>query len=556
VKCPSCEHENRQSARFCDECGGALAPACPQCGAELRTGARFCDSCGSAASAPSSAGAISRTPTPTPTPALPSSFAGGRYQVKGFLGEGGRKRVYLAHDTKLDRDVAFAVIKTEGLDAGGLVRVRREAQAMGRLGDHPHIVTIHDVGEEDGQQYIVSQYMPGGSVDELLAKAPSHKLAIAEACRLVEEVCQALEHAHSRGIVHRDLKPGNVWLAADGTAQLGDFGLAVALDRSRMTMAGMMVGTVAYMAPEQALGHPPDARSDLYSLGSMLYEAVAGQPPFLGDDAIGVISQHINTAAVAPSWHNPEVPKPLDSLILRLLAKSPQERPASADEVAAEIRRILDRTTAEPVVQQPQVITDLRALDWGRFVGRREEMEQLKSALETSLSGKLSLAFIAGEPGIGKTRLAEEFAVYGGLRGAQVLTGRCYEGEASIPYRPFVEAIRHYARSRPDREIREQLGPGAPRWRRWCPRCASSSRTFRRRRNWRRKRRGCASSIASPSSCGTPRGPSRSCSSWTTCTGRISRLSSCCSTSHATPPATVCSCSPATATWNWTALTR
>ena len=148
--------------------------------------------------------------------------------------------------------------------------------------------------------------------------------------RIGEQVCQALQHAHGRGIIHRDLKPGNVWLDADGNAALGDFGLAVAIDRSRMTMVGMMVGTVAYMPPEQALGRTPDARSDLYALGAMLYEMVTGRPPFLGDDAVGVISQHINTPPVDPSWHSPECPKPLEALILRLLAKSPDERPGSA----------------------------------------------------------------------------------------------------------------------------------------------------------------------------------------------------------------------------------
>ncbi len=459
--CAACGHDNPEAAKFCGECASSLAVAvvCPQCGESNVPGQKFCNGCAT----PLTATTAATTPTPTPSPALPNAFAAGRYQVKGFLGEGGRKRVYLAHDEKLDRDVAFAVIKTEGLDADGLVRVRREAQAMGRLGDHPHIVTVFDTGDENGQPFIVSQYMAGGAVEDLLRDAAGHRLPADQTMRIGEQVCRALEHAHSRGIVHRDLKPGNVWLTSDGTAQLGDFGLAVALDRSRMTMAGMMVGTVAYMSPEAALGRQPDARSDLYSLGAMLYEMAAGRPPFLGDDAIGVISQHINTAPVAPAWHNPEVPKPLDALVLRLLSKAPEERPASADEVAAELRRILARSTEEPVAQaQPQQITDLRGLSWGRFVGRRDEMDQLKSALESSLSGRLALAFIAGEPGIGKTRLAEEFAVYAGLRGAQVLTGHCYEGEASMPYRPFVEALRQYVRSRPDADLRQQLGPGAP----------------------------------------------------------------------------------------------
>ena len=214
------------------------------------------------------------TPTPTSAPAVPTSFAAGRYQVKRFLGEGGKKRVYLAHDTRLDRDVAFSLIKTEGLDAAGLARVRREAQAMGRLGDHPNVVTVYDIGEEAGQPYIVSQFMEGGSVEDLVDQAPDHRLPIDQSLQIASEVCQALQHAHERGIIHRDVKPGNIWLSREGHAKLGDFGLAVALDLSRMTQAGMMVGTVAYMPPEQALGGKVDARSDLYGLGATLYEMV------------------------------------------------------------------------------------------------------------------------------------------------------------------------------------------------------------------------------------------------------------------------------------------
>jgi class 3 adenylate cyclase len=272
-----------------------------------------------------------------------------------------------------------------------------------------------------------------------------------------------LAHSHGSGIVHRDLKPGNVWLDAHGNAALGDFGLAAVLDRSRMTMAGMMVGTVAYMAPEQTLGRPPDARSDLYALGAMLYEMVCGRPPFLGDDAVGVISQHINTSPVAPTWHNPDVPMALEALILQLLAKQPDERPASALDVAHELRRISAQSTQEPVLPPvAEVVTDLRRLDWGRFVGRQEEMGLLKGALESALSGRSAVAFVSGEPGIGKTRLAEEFGVYAGLRGAQVLMGRCYEGEQTVPYRPIVDALRQYARTQPDSDLRQQLGQGAP----------------------------------------------------------------------------------------------
>ncbi len=460
MRCPSCEHDNRDGARFCDGCGGALAPQCAQCGADLRPSARFCDACGQATGANTAAA----THTPAPSPALPASFASGRYVVKGFLGEGGRKRVYLAHDEKLDRDVAFAVIKTEGLDADGLVRVRREAQAMGRLGDHPHIVTVFDTGDEGGQPFIVSQYMAGGAVEDLLRDAAGHRLPADQTMRIGEQVCRALEHAHSRGIVHRDLKPGNVWLTSDGTAQLGDFGLAVALDRSRLTLAGSMVGTAAYMPPEQALGGEADRRSDLYSLGCILYEMVTGRPPFLGDDTLGIISQHVNTPPLALSWHNPEVAPGLDALVLRLLAKAPEDRPASVSEVLAALTTIAAAplepaapADSGPAPTRPGGPVLLRT----RFVGRDKELAQVKAGLEAALSGRGSLVMVVGEPGIGKTRLSEELSVYARLRGAQVMFGQCYESEGAPPYIPFVEALRQYVAIRPPEALREEMGEGA-----------------------------------------------------------------------------------------------
>src|SRR5712692_3544888 len=274
----------------------------------------------------------------TPSPAQssvpsPQSFVSGRYTVKRFLGEGGKKQVYLAHDELLDRDVAFALIKTDGLDETGRQRIKREAQAMGRLGSHPHIVSVFDMGEEGGQPYIVTELMSGGDVEGLIEKAPEHRPPLERPLEIGVAVCRGLEFAHSHGIVHRDLKPGNVWLTEDGTAKLGDFGLAVSLDRSRLTQAGMMVGTVSYMPPEQAMGSEVTPRSDLYSLGAMLYEMVTGRPPFVGDESVAIITQHLNVAPVAPSWHNPNTPPGLEALILRLLEKDPAKRPASAAEV-------------------------------------------------------------------------------------------------------------------------------------------------------------------------------------------------------------------------------
>ena len=222
--------------------------------------------------------------------------------MRRFLGEGGKKKVFLAHDESLDRDVAFALIKTEGLDATGRERIVREAQAMGRMGTHPHVVTIFEIGEEAGAPYVVTELMGGGDVEGLLEQAAG-PLPLARALEIAKDVADGLVFAHAQGIVHRDLKPGNVWLTDDGVAKIGDFGLAVNMGRSRLTQHGLMVGTVAYMPPEQALGGEVTPRSDLYSLGAMLYELVTGKPPFQADDPTAVISQHINTPPVAPSWN-------------------------------------------------------------------------------------------------------------------------------------------------------------------------------------------------------------------------------------------------------------
>jgi class 3 adenylate cyclase/tetratricopeptide (TPR) repeat protein len=400
------------------------------------------------------AGAASASPSqpaaaPEPQAPLPESVAGGRYAVRRFLGEGGRKRVYLAHDTRLARDVAVATIKTEGLDASGLSRVQREAQAMGKLGDHPNIVTIHDVGDDAGQPYIVSQYMAGGAVDGLELPLP-----VERTIEIAKGVCRGLAHAHGHGIIHRDLKPGNVWLSADGTAEIGDFGLAVAFEQSRLTMGGMLVGTVAYMPPEQALGGETTPRADLYSLGCMLYEMITGRPPFVSDNPTAVISQHINTPPVAPSWHSDTCPQELEDIVLRLLAKDPGERPASADDVLALLERV--DPAGKAATHSDSNVLDRLAL--GVFVGREHELERLRKAFDNAVSGHGGLVMLVGEPGIGKTRTTQELETYAKMRGAQVLWGRTHESAGAPPYWPWIQAGNQYAAAHAD-DLPTVIGP-------------------------------------------------------------------------------------------------
>jgi class 3 adenylate cyclase len=350
------------------------------------------------------------------------------------LGEGAKKRVFEAHDTLLDRDVAVGVIKTEGLDTLARQRVTQEAQALGRLGAHANIVSVFDLGEHEMQPYIVTELMAGDVAAQL--RESGGPLPLERTLAIAKDVCRGLEFAHSQNVVHRDLKPGNVWLASDGTAKIGDFGLAVSLDKSRLTQQGMIVGTVAYMPPEQALGGEITPRSDMYALGAMLYEMVAGRPPFPGDDPTAVISQHINVVPVAPSWYTEHCPPDLEELIVRLLLKDPGQRPASAAAVLAALERV-DPTQRSASHSESNVLDRLAR---GVFVGREPEMERLHRTFDDAFAGRGGMVMLVGEPGIGKTRAAQELETYARLRGALVLWGRAHESAGAPAYWPWVQA--------------------------------------------------------------------------------------------------------------------
>src|SRR4051794_15715885 len=425
MRCPSCGNENREGARFCDSCGADLSAA--PAAAEPRSGALPEDA--------------------------PAEIAG-RYRVLRFLGQGGRKRVYLSDDTATGTEVAVALFDTEGVGASIQARARREAEAMRKLGDHPQVVPVLDTGEDAGNPFIVSSYMPGGDVESLLAAAGG-RLDVERAVEIAADVTRALEHAHARGIVHRDLKPANVWIDDDGRARLGDFGLATTEARARVS-GGTLVGTVAYLPPEQALGEAGGPKSDIYSLGALFYEMLTGQPPFPGDDAVSIISQHLHTDPVPPSRHNSEVPEALDRAVLRLLAKRPEDRPANAKDARELILAALTEQPAEERAANP-----LESLAGGVFVGRERELERLRESVDTALAGRGSLQLLVGEPGIGKTRAAEELATYARVSGARVYWGRCREDEGAPAYWPWVQAIRSYARDADPVALAWQLGAGA-----------------------------------------------------------------------------------------------
>ncbi len=409
--------------------------------------------------------------------AVPDAITGDRYVVKGWLGEGAFKRVYLAYDTMLDRDVALALVKMEVLDESGRQRLRRELRSMGRLGDHQHIVTVHDVGEADGQTYLISQYMAGGAVSDVLDRTDQAGLPLKQALRIGVDVCRALEHAHAYGIIHRDLKPGNVWLTGEATAaqvsgpegahaMLGDFGLAAVADQSRLTKAGQIMGTAAYMAPEQARGADPDARTDLYALGVMLYEMTTGRVPFAGGDIASIIAQHLHNPPVPPITHTPTLPPSLNALILALLVKEPAARMQTATDVRTRLEAILAEPMPSGVLHEAHIRTTAMSIPATSaptelLVGRETELARAQVLLGDALAGQGKLLLLAGEPGIGKTRLATECAQAAAQRGARVLWGRCYEGEGAPAYWPWVQILRTYVVERDADLLRAELGAGA-----------------------------------------------------------------------------------------------
>jgi class 3 adenylate cyclase len=310
--------------------------------------------------------------------------------------------------------------------------------------------------------------MPGGDLGETIAAAESRRLASADAVEVANDIAAGLEHAHRRGIIHRDLKPANIWLDSEGRARLGDFGLAIGSDRSRAGVERMVVGTAAYLPPEQAIGRRTDERADLYSLGALLYEMVSGQAPFQGDDPVSIISGHLSAEPVPPSRHAADVPPGLDALILALLEKSPDDRPASASEVRERLAEIARGEGGEEDADDP-IRNPLDALAAGLFVGRDTEFEELRQLGERAVAGRGGTAMIEGEPGIGKTRLAEELITYARMRGAYVLAATCHEADATPAYWPFAQAIRTYVRDADPVGLAWQLGADGPELARLVP---------------------------------------------------------------------------------------
>jgi serine/threonine-protein kinase len=279
----------------------------------------------------------------------------GRYRIQRKLGAGGMADVYLAEDQELGRRVAIKILNSRhGNDDQFIERFRREAKNAAAL-NHPNIVSIYDRGEAEDTYYIAMEFLDGRTLKELIVSRGAAPVNVA--IEYARQILSALRFAHRHGIVHRDIKPHNVLVDSEGRVKVTDFGIARA-GTSQMTEAGSIVGTAQYLSPEQARGGEVDPRSDLYSLGIVLYELLTGKTPFDGETPVEIAMKHLSNAPKAPSKLRPDIPPELDMVIMRALAKNPDDRYQSADEMEADLERVARgaRVSATTVDTATQVL--------------------------------------------------------------------------------------------------------------------------------------------------------------------------------------------------------
>jgi serine/threonine-protein kinase len=267
----------------------------------------------------------------------PRRVLAGRYEIETLLGQGGMARVFRGTDRVLDRTVAIKVLSPQFADDDQFVaRFRREAQAAAGL-NHPNIVGVYDTGDQGDVHFIVMEYVEGRTLRDVIRS--DGPLLPERAAEIGGAVARALSSAHEAGLVHRDIKPGNIMLTREGEVKVMDFGIARTSTGDTLTQTAAVLGTASYLSPEQAQGLPVDTRSDIYSLGCVLYEMLTGRAPFIGDSPVAIAYMHVKEDPVPPSRLNPDVPPTLDAVVLKAMAKNPANRYETAEELRADLER-------------------------------------------------------------------------------------------------------------------------------------------------------------------------------------------------------------------------
>ena len=425
LKCPQCHSDNPETSHFCSECGTQLGLSKD----------------------------ISFSPTKTlktPTQELmkDSTFAG-RYVIIEMLGRGGMGRVYRVLDKEINEEMALKLLNPEvASDEKTIERFRNELRLARKI-THKNVCRTFDLNRtEDNTYYITMEYVVGEDLKSLIKRIG--QFSEEKAISIVKQVCEGLAEAHRLGVVHRDLKPQNIMIDKDGDAHIMDFGIARSLEAKGATEAGMLIGTPDYMSPEQAEGEKVDHRSDIYSLGTVLYEMVTGKTPFEGKTAISIAMKHRTEVPVAPRELSSQISDGIDTVILRCMEKERDKRYQSIEELLADLKDIEEGTSTVVAPSQPRIPTFLvegteeKLVKKPVFVARKQELEKFNQFLEKALAGRGQVVFITGEAGSGKTALIQEFA-----RQAQevhseliVTSGKC-NAHTGIgdPYLPFIELL-------------------------------------------------------------------------------------------------------------------
>jgi non-specific serine/threonine protein kinase len=367
VKCPKCQSENTETASYCSNCAASLQPS---------------------EKAPS---------IQTKTLETPKSFdkktVAGKYQILEELGKGGMGIVCKARDTKLDRIVALKFLPPElTRDGEAKERFIQEAKTTAAL-NHPNITVIHEIDEDEGRTFIAMEFIGGQSLKE---KTKSGPLEIDDAVRIASQVADGLQEAHEKGIVHRDIKPANIMLTEKNQAKIVDFGIAKLVGQVRLTRTGTTIGTVAYMSPEQAKGDSVDHRSDIWSMGVVLYEMLTGELPFKGNREQTMIYSILNADSVSPKEYREDLSDHLSAVIDKALQKNPTYRFQSADEFLKALKSPGPESKISVGQEKHNLPVQLTS-----FIGREKEIEEIKRLLDEH-----RLVTLTGAGGCGKTRLA------------------------------------------------------------------------------------------------------------------------------------------------------
>jgi serine/threonine protein kinase len=412
------------------------------------------------------------------------------YRLLEKIAAGGMGDVYKAEDTKLGRTVALKLLpQAVNQDPNARRRFLNEAQSASAL-NHPNIVIIHAIEEAGGLDFIVMEYVEGQTLKRMIVQDGA--LPFIGLLDVGIQIAEALEAAHTVNVIHRDIKSANVLITPRGIAKVLDFGLAKNIrgmtdkvDKEAATLLdltgeGVVMGTASYMSPEQTRGELLDLRSDIFSLGTVLYEAATRSLPFPGQSVLAIMDSISRVAQTPPSQVRPELPPEFDAILARALAKERERRYGSAAEMANDLRNL--RTGITDSWRGPSVVYDRDLIDTSAtsFVGREAELGKLEGFLRQAIEGKGRVIFITGEPGIGKTSLSDEFLrrARSQSKGLMVSRGRCIEqygtGEA---YLPFLDALGSLL----DGPSRERLGAimrsYAPTWCTQLPAAFSSTGT-------------------------------------------------------------------------------